>query len=194
MPDARDQTTDLLSRLEVPLSREYISFTGNIVAVAAAVLFIIAIMGWYFFSRLMGALVNGYILEWLIFFFIFTVFFGIGAHEYLHWAKHGPDLWLRITPAGLELVQAVFRIRQHRLAWPEIGKWSMLIYSSGRRTFKLKTTSGRDLVIYPMEYVWTRKESERNQASSVALGRDIEALFKQYAKDRQGETEKMSGG
>jgi len=43
-----------------------------------------------------------------------------------------------------------------------------------------------------MNYAWFDGKSDDIIKRALALERDIEALFKLYAKDRQGETEKMS--
>ena len=82
-------------------------------------------------------------------------------------------------------------IRPHRLAWLQINKWWMAVLTIKRQYIRIRPDSGRILDINPMDYVWTHGKWEETLNRAMALERDIEALFKLYAGDRQGETEKI---
>ena len=191
MADTGVQNIAPPSNLERPMSRQAILFTGKLYAGMAAVFAIIGVTGatgWFLLFWSTGGFVIVEILMWLCIFSLFAGLFGVSAREYLGRARQEPDLWLRIGPEGIELVQAVFRIRQHRLAWSELERWSLLRHTGNFNVFQIKSVAGKYLVLNPMEYVWTGADLDKSRTSAMALGRDIEALLGLYAKDRQGKT------
>ena len=96
--------------------------------------------------------------------------------------------------AIVQYYDAFIRIRQYHVPWSKIKEWSILIDTYLKKekypTFRLKTTMGVDVDINPMAYVQEQDDDEKCIASTIALGNDIEALFKLYAADRQGPTKK----
>jgi hypothetical protein len=180
------------SMLAVPLSRQYFLYAGKTYTVAAVIFILIGAIGWRLFSWLFSIFDEPSLtVIWLTVWFSTAVPVGIAGYERLRWARHGPDLWLRISQDGVELVQVRLLIRPHRLTWPQINKWWMAVLTIKRQYIRIRSDSGRILDINPMDYIWSRGKWEETLNRAIALERDIEALFKLYAKDRQGETEKI---
>jgi len=63
-----------------------------------------------------------------------------------------------------------------------------------RRTIWIELTASRRLHIDPVDYAWSFDPYDTALAGAKKLEHRMEALFKEYARDRQGGTEKMDLG
>ena len=85
-------------------------------------------------------------------FVLFDIVLGMMAIDRLRWARDGPDLWLRITPEGVEFAEFDFKLAQYRLPWPRIKKWWVYRESSRLLAIHIRARDGSFHRISPLHY------------------------------------------